>query len=235
VTDARARADTCTFALTVTPPPARLRLTKFVAFGDSITEGKPSNIAPRVLPKQEFPETSYTNVLRSEFRTTYPTQTIEVINEGLGGEKAFDGQTRIYYTVFQAYPFDVLLLLEGVNDLNAGGMPFDIAVYLRAMVQEARRRGIAVFLATLTPVGTNQRAAGSIENLNDRIRTIAATEGAVLVDLYRDFGGVTGSLIGGDGLHPTSEGYRRIEESFFRAIRATLEVQPGAASLFFDR
>jgi lysophospholipase L1-like esterase len=114
-------------------------------------------------------------------------------------------------------------------------MPFDIAVYLRAMVREARRRGIAVFLATLTPVASNQRASGSIENLNDRIRTIASTEGAVLVDLYQDFGGVTGSLVGGDGLHPTAEGYRRIEQSFFRAIRSTLEVQPSAASLFLGR
>jgi len=89
-----------------------------------------------------------------------------------------------------------------------------------------------VFLATIPP----QRPGGFraytptlVEPLNDRIRALAPQEGAVLVDVYRDFNGDVG-LLQADGLHPNVAGYQRMAESFVAAIRKTLEVVPPPSS-----
>src|SRR2546425_7616967 len=48
--DAQQHTDACTFSVRVDPPP-RLSVTKFVAFGDSITEGKVTASASAVFPR----------------------------------------------------------------------------------------------------------------------------------------------------------------------------------------
>ena len=65
----------------------------------------------------------------------------------------------------------------------------------------------------------------TVTALNDRIRTTAAGEGAVLVDLHAALSADVTRYIGIDGLHPTEAGYLRMAEVFFDAIRATLEVR----------
>ena len=55
--------------------------------------------------------------------------------------------------------------------------------------------------------------------------TVAAGEGAVLVDLYTALSVDVTRFIGVDGLHPTEAGYARMAEVFFEAIRVTLEVR----------
>ena len=52
-----------------------------------------------------------------------------------------------------------------------------------------------------------------------------------LVDLYQGLGGSPDPYIDVDGLHPTEAGHRKIAEIFFDAIKATLELPPGAASV----
>jgi len=227
-TDAQERTDSCTFAVTVVLPPPpipRISATTFVSFGDSISEGLDVLTQPRFIPN---PPGSYPADLQTLLSARYTTQSISVLDEGIGGEAVADGSRRLPGVLTRDRP-DALLLLEGVNDLNALGVTTipNIESNLRTMVREARGRGITVFLATLTP----QRAGGSrafsvdlVEPTNARIRALAPAEGAVLVDLYRDFNGELSLLIGADGLHPTVAGYQRIAESFFAAIRQRLEV-----------
>jgi lysophospholipase L1-like esterase len=43
-----------------------------------------------------------------------------------------------------------------------------------------------------------------------------------LVDIYQGFNGDL-SLLGPDGLHPAAEGYAKIADLFFAAIKQTLE------------
>ena len=43
-----------------------------------------------------------------------------------------------------------------------------------------------------------------------------------LVDVYQGFGGNL-ALIGPDGLHPSADGYAKIADLFFTAIKQTLE------------
>ena len=227
-TDAQDRADSCTFMVTVVPPPPpppRISATTFVCFGDSISEGLDVLNQPRFIPN---PPGSYPADLQTLLSARYTTQSVSVLDEGVGGETVADGSRRLSGVLTRNRP-DALLLLEGVNDLNqlgASAIP-TVASGLRSMVREARGRGVTVFLATLTP----QRAGASrafsfalVEPMNDQIRALAPAEGAVLVDLYRDFNGEAGLLIGADGLHPTVAGYQRIAESFFTALRQRLEV-----------
>src|SRR4029079_16689798 len=90
------------------------------------------------------------------------------------------------------YAPQVLLLLEGVNDLNAGRSTQSLVDGLTTMVQTARSRGIIVFLGTLVPErpgGPNAFAPALIEPANVQIRAMAARERVNLVDLHAAFGG----------------------------------------------
>ncbi len=69
---------------------------------------------------------------------------------------------------------------------------------------------------------------------DDLIRALAVAEGAVLVDVYRDFNGQVDLLLGDDGLHPSAAGYQRMAGSFFTAISASLEVRASADARRFD-
>jgi lysophospholipase L1-like esterase len=98
------------------------------------------------------------------------------------------------------------------------------------MIQEARSRSITVFAATLLPERPGGcRAYDYSEDYDDiieanvQIRRMIGTEGAILVDLYEAFNGRTAMLIGEDGLHPSAAGYQRIAQTFFDAIKKSLE------------
>jgi lysophospholipase L1-like esterase len=244
VRDARQRADSCGFRVSVQTPP-RLAATRFLAFGDSLTEGKNGNcirtagglmVTPRLdlafhLQLNNVPRgAEYPAVLAGLLSQRYATQSPIVINEGLGGELAGDSDTllRLIGRVNVHAP-QALLLLEGVNDLNVNGAAAIQPMIggLRAMMREARNRGVShLLLATLLPQRPGSCRAfrpDLIVPANDAIRGLAANENAVLVDLYSSFAGQLTTLLGEDGLHPTEAGYRVIAESFFSTIQTRLE------------
>ena len=70
-----------------------------------------------------------------------------------------------------------------------------------------------------SPKGTS---ASYLTEFNKQVRDTAVDEGAIFVDVYNGFG-TTNGLIGPDGLHPTAEGYARMTQIFFEAIRANFE------------
>jgi lysophospholipase L1-like esterase len=232
VTDSQQRADSCTFTVTVTPAPIpRLSVTTLVAFGDSMTEG--SNVLlPQAVP---IPPGSYPGDLSAMLTARYTTQTFTVLDEGVPGETVDNGRLRLPRVLSVDRP-GALLLLEGVNDLNGSGASVipSVASSLQGMVRAARASGAVVFWATLPPQrpgGSRAYAPTLIEPLNQRIRALAPTEGAVLVDLYRDFNGEVDQLLQSDGLHPNAAGYMRMAQSFFTAIRGRLEVVTQAPAI----
>jgi lysophospholipase L1-like esterase len=96
------------------------------------------------------------------------------------------------------------------------------------MVADARARGARVFLATPLPARPNgNRTIGEFFLIDwaNRMRDVAAREGAVLVDIYNLLRPDVTRYIGVDGLHPNEAGYARIAELWFDAIRAELEVR----------
>lgn len=227
VVDARQETGACTFDVTVTAPP-RIAATRFLAFGDSITEGKLSSGSDTPNP--------YPALLQASLTARFTAQTIVVINEGCGGETAeaveggpcpgSGGVVRLPATLTQDHP-QVLLLMEGVNDLSSGN-PSTISPMVNAlatMVEDSQEAGVRVFLSTLPPErsgGLRANAIALIPAANDHIRQVAASTGAVLVDVYQGMGGSPDPYIGDDGLHPNEIGYAKIAELFFNAVVAAL-------------
>jgi lysophospholipase L1-like esterase len=150
-----------------------------------------------------------------------------VWNEGRGGEITTDGLLRLRPLLLQFRP-EVLLLMEGTNDLLDGARGADTAILnLRQMIGIAKSQNVQVALATVPPQRPNGfrnrgAVAALIPSFNDRIRALAASEGVVLVDVHaamRD----NLNLIGVDDLHPTVLGFSVIADTFYEAIGRAFE------------
>jgi len=236
VTDARNRQASCSFNVTVSRVPT-LQRTTYLAFGDSLTAGEVTVPTTTALDELGFPSfklvvvpsASYPNQLQTLLRNRYLTQaaTISVVNSGVGGEWAEDSVRRFSDVYNQMRP-QAVLLLDGVNDLAALGAPAvtSASAAVDTMARQARLGGSRVFIATLTPPRAGGRLtlpASLITSYNDRMRAIAAQQGATLVDLYSALVGNVTLYIGIDGLHPNEIGYQKMAETFFNAVVATLE------------
>jgi lysophospholipase L1-like esterase len=238
VTDAKARADICTFAVTVTVPP-KLSASRFVAFGDSITWGEDGRNSAsesvaggqRLHVEVQFdtPNT-YPGALQTELDTRYTSQLPSVDNAGLPNESVL-GTNTLSRFVSRTSGFDVVLLMEGANDLpNASAS--SIAAGLGRMIDNARSRGVKPYLATIPPENASSQCipgcrgsyAGLVPPLDDQIRLLAASKGVPLVDVFQAFHGDVLTLIGPDGLHPSAAGYHVIADTFFASIKQTLEI-----------
>ena len=214
-----------------TPPPApvpRIGKVRFVAFGDSLTEGTIS--APVTLQLVNIPH-SYPAKLQEALRARYKNQPeIVVANEGRAGESALDGRARLIDAI-KANNAEVLILMDGANDLlffHRRGVS-RVVGGIEDMIKEARSRGVTVIVASLPP----QRAGGLraegepyLAETNAQLRATAAEEGAGFVDVNAQ---LDLSFVGQDGLHLTEAGYARLAEIFAGAIRAAFELPPAAA------
>ena len=234
-TDALSRQAACQFNVTVTRAP-QLQRVRFLAFGDSMTAGEvtfPGSTAsvPSSRKQVVVPSAAYPTVLQRLLQTRYSFQadTLFVSNHGLGGEKAANARSR-FFTAMDSVRPDVLLLWHGHNDIPGGldGAASAAASEVRIMVIEANRRGVRVFLGTPLPgrPGGNRTIADFfLVDYANRMRDVAAREGATLVDMYNLIRPDVVRYIGVDGLHPNEAGYARIAELWFEAIRNTLEVR----------
>ncbi len=236
-TDAIQQTAQCVFHVTVTLT-ARLRGTKILAFGDSITEGEVSQAVALAWHDYD-PLNNYPVVLQGLLQTRYPPQAsdIVVVNAGVQGERATGGTDRLVDAVRRNAP-DVLLLMEGSNDVNDKASPFEISQAIRADVIHAFQYGVKlVLVSTLLPeVPGRMRAFNpdGIYDANDAIREATAREGATLVDAFSVFDPKKDLLIGEDGLHPTVAGYKLLAETFAKAIAANFDAS-GSAPQFSPR
>jgi lysophospholipase L1-like esterase len=125
----------------------------------------------------------------------------------------------------------VIVLQEGYNDFRAADTDVigiaNAQLGITQLAGEARRRGARVFICTLAPSRPGPKAIprSALEFINDRYRSIAQSEGAVLVDLYSVLLPDVNANVSPDGLHLTPLGYRRVAETVFAAIRADLEIR----------
>ena len=248
--DQTSLASSCSFSITITPPAPTLRFTRFMAFGDSITAGEvgdsvlpPGVTAREILARlravrgRPIPGTSnavqplnaYPAQLHNLLTSAYATQLISVANEGLSGERASEGVSRLTASLLAGQP-EVLMLFEGFNDIDdTPNNVASIAADLRSMALNAQGRGVEVLLATLTPVTdareeSNPGTRATIIALNTEIRGMAAALGlGGVVDLYAALDGVPGT-IGADGFHPTVTGYRQMATFFFAEIVSRYDI-----------
>ncbi len=227
-TDSLNRTGKCTFEITVAPPP-RLRGTRILAFGDSMTDGQ------TILSNDPYdlfapPETAYPTVLNRLLSARYTDQNIIVFNRGRPGEQASRALARFISVLVDDRP-DAVVLMEGYNDIkqttneSAG---IDAALLgLSELAAEARRRGVRVFICNLAPgkPGRIEILRSTLDYVNSRLPQIARTQNAVLVDIFSALLPEVNANVTIDGLHLTPLGYRRVAETVFAAIRADLEVR----------
>jgi hypothetical protein len=144
-----------------------------MAFGDSITAGKvgdsvlpPGVTAREILARLRAvrgrpipgisnvvpPLNAYPTQLHNLLTLAYATQLISVANEGLSGERASEGVSRLTASLLAGQP-EVLMLFEGFNDIDdTPNNVASIAADLRSMALNAQGRGVEVLLTTLTLV-----------------------------------------------------------------------------------
>ncbi len=248
-TDALQRSDSCSFLVTVLSPP-RLSATTFMSFGDSITSGEDGQrsvassvaiMSSRFHPSALFPPGQrYPAELQQLLVDRYRTQSPTVINQGQAGEAASESAAfRRFTSLTSSGRYSVVLIMEGTNDLYDRDDRIEPAAIegLRKMVGDARSRGIRPLLATIPPMNPGAcvpvcrgLAWSLVSGFNDKVRALAASEAVPLVDVYQAFGG-NFALLGADGLHPSAEGYAKIADLFFTAIKQSLEVPSAPAGI----
>lgn len=216
-----------------------LGATKFLAFGDSLTHGSPSSFdLADILIIPEPPSGNYPAQLLGLLRAAYPVQQSAFVmtNGGCPGEfvsgscsgSGMRTRDRLNGLLQQHRP-QVVLLLEGVNDLNIDIGIGATTTALTGLVDLARVYNATVLVATMfqtcpstSPTGiVRENSSTRITAYNDAI--LAALSGRPnvhLVNLYSAFGtgnctssGGTG-LLGNDGLHPTVDGYQAMATKF---------------------
>jgi lysophospholipase L1-like esterase len=235
--DAQSRTATCSFGVTLTH--RQLTTTKFLAFGDSLTageNGRPFAFAPVI----DVPN-AYPTILQQFFNERIPSQTFTVVNAGLNGERVTDttANERLKGAIARNQP-QVLLLLEGINDINNGVGPNSVVNGIRDQIRTARDRGVQyVFVSTLLPVSredcrippaprcrADDTPQAVLLQTNQLIRSMVPANGAQLVDPFDDFVANHASYIDADGLHMKPEGYRALASAFWDRI---VQVIPATA------
>lgn len=217
-------------ALVPTPPQA-LGATKFLAFGDSITYGVLSSFDGAFLILDE--PGSYPTLLRSMLTQDHAPQSFTVVNMGFPGETAREGVDRLPGVLAFHRP-QVVMLLEGINDLNFGVPLNQVAGNVLSLVQTARLFNCTVLVATMPQTyysvdpadgRIRENSADKIVPFNNEVRQlVSGLQNVYIVDVYAAFGN-NRSLMGGDGLHPTSAGYQLMAQVFHQAISSVFPVR----------
>lgn len=215
-------------AITVTPPRA-LGVTRFAAFGDSITWGATSAWDARFMSAAA--NGGYPERLQANLNTTHAPQQFTVFNEGLPGETAVSALTRFRSVLTNRRP-QTVLLLEGINDL-ANGISISQAIGgLRQMLDAAAAVGVPVLIATMyqtyaevDPDGNYRpNGAAMVPAFNTEVRRLAAGRlNVYLVDLEPLMQNRT--FVGGDGIHLEDAGFDVVATAFRSVIEAAFPVR----------
>lgn len=203
--------------------------TRYVAFGDSITEGIDHD---ELCLCQCSEECGYPRRLERLLRNAGVDATL--INRGLGGEKTPEGLTRLE-AVLQD-PGDVLLLMEGTNDISRAISPETTLFNLAEMARKATAAGMETVHVTLIPRYPQARIdADNVLNgsLARNIRELAFDHGRRLADPFEVFLAIPNVFethygnVPTDGVgHPTSFGYDSLARVFFNVLRERDRVAP---------
>ncbi len=231
--DGLGRQASCSFGVTLRH--RQFAVTRYLAFGDSITEGENGRLFG-LLPFIDLAN-AYPTLLQRMFWERVPDQPITVDNSGRGGERAVDNGFRLRDRITATHA-EVVLLLEGINDLNGGEDPVDVMFAIRDSIRTAKERGVQyVFVSTILPVapencGTpppNCRGRFTdndvIAETNERIRGIVPATGGHLVDTFDVFLANRATYIDIDGLHTRPDGNRALANAFWERILQVIPAQ----------
>lgn len=211
-------------ALLALPASPAAAQTRYLAFGDSITAGVGDD-STRTDPG--YPSRLQALLVGAGLDAV-------VLNRGLGAERTPEGLLRLDSVLAEGG--QVLLLMEGTNDITKNIGLETTRQNLNLMAQRAESRGMKVIMATLLPRIPNARVDG--DNLLNQeqcelIRNAAGNRLRDLADPFEVFGsqpnryGTLYWLDGNDGVgHPNAAGYDLMARIFFDVITGRDSVPP---------
>ena len=168
------------------PPGSRI-----IAFGDSLTYGVGTTR-----------DKSYPAVLSG-------LTGLEVINAGVSGETTVEGLGRLERELDKNQP-DLLILLEGGNDILRNHTLGETRANLAAMIEMAKGRDISVVLLGVPEKKLFSNAAPIYEELAEEYQLVF--DGSLVASLLRN------PSYKSDPIHLNSEGYRKLAESIHELL-----------------
>lgn len=168
------------------PPDATI-----LAFGDSLTVGVGAQ-----------PAHSYPSVLAD-------LSGLEVVNAGVSGETTEDGLERLRETLPRVRP-DLLLLLEGGNDILRSVQPDRTHRNLESMVELALAEGVQVVLIGVPNKLLFSDSANYYAEIAERHSLVF--DGDTLADLLRD------GALKSDAIHLNAAGYRELARATYELL-----------------
>ena len=141
---------------------------------------------------------------------------------------------RLADTVLNIRPRNVVMLI-GTNDIGQGVPEEEMLQNITDSVQIIRKQSpeTNLILQAIYPVNENmetlyarvmvgKRTNAGIKSVNEKLKKVAADNGAVFLDLTEALSDETGNLKRNftyDGLHPTAEGYAVITEKILPLLK----------------
>ncbi len=199
---------------------------KYLCFGDSITEGRGDDPARA--------QKGYPPRLQALLQQAGVSAT--VVNAGLGGEQSPVGLSRVDSVLTQGVAGDVLVVMEGTNDITREISVETTIGALDEMANRAEAKGLSVIHATVTP--RYPEAPLDAENLltdelNGRVRNVAGIRSRGLADpneVFRNtpniFAGFYSTERPDPVGHPNAAGYDLLANVFFNVIRGIDRISP---------
>jgi lysophospholipase L1-like esterase len=201
---------------------ARTDTAAIVALGDSITDGSRSTIDTN---------RRWTDNLFRRLQEDKKTSHLAVLDEGLGGNRLlYDGHgpntlSRFDRDVLGHAGVKFLILFEGINDISSIARPTDpertltVQDLIFAATQlsiRAHRHGIKIYGATITPNSNTHSATQEGEAIrqayNNWLRSNVTLDGCIDFDRAvrdpNDPHKLLPANDGGDGIHPSDQGFR---------------------------
>ncbi|WP_298232897.1 SGNH/GDSL hydrolase family protein [uncultured Azohydromonas sp.] len=189
-----------------------------VAFGDSITNGAWSSANKN---------RRWTDVLAR--RLADNGQSLAVLNQGIGGNALLSagrgpsGRQRFERDVLDQPGAQFAIVLLGINDIKKGVAADNLIAGHRALIAQARARGLKIIGATLTPFGkANNRQEVQRSALNQWIRNSGEFDAVIDFDAaLRDPNNPRRMRPGfdcGDSLHPNNAGYEAMGNAIDLAL-----------------
>lgn len=163
-----------------------------LAFGDSLTLGVGTSKSH-----------SYPSVLAV-------LSGLKVINSGVSGETTDDGLIRLSQQLNRTTP-DLIILIEGGNDILRNRDFSEIKSNLTAMIVLAKSKGIPLVLIGIPQKKLFSSSAAFYEELAEEFQLVF--DGSLIANLQRS------PSLKSDYVHFNQKGYRKMAESIFELLR----------------